>query len=136
MADNLLSHTVLVAYKGYHSEKVKEGVEGRNALTVIPMRRNRAFYILRNMVERCFNKLKNSRRSAIGHDKPPQGSPASWTSPTSGYWSANCQHELVKFTHLPFMTVGPPRNCIGSPASLIFGQKQRGLLRIASHQND
>lgn len=46
-------------------------------LPVIPMRKNRrvrkavdmTIYTLRNMVERCFNKLKNSRRPAIRYDK-------------------------------------------------------------------
>lgn len=44
---------------------------------MIPMRKNRKVrktvdmttYILRNMVERCFNKLKNSRRLATRYDK-------------------------------------------------------------------
>lgn len=44
---------------------------------MIPMRKNRrvrkavdmTIYTLRNMVERCFNKLKNSRRLATRYDK-------------------------------------------------------------------
>ncbi|ABL69126.1 ISCc1, transposase OrfB [Paracoccus denitrificans PD1222] len=44
---------------------------------MIPMRRNRklrkavdmTIYTLRNMVEHCFNKLKNSRRIATRYDK-------------------------------------------------------------------
>ena len=44
---------------------------------MIPMRKNRkirkvvdlAIYTLRNMVERCLNKLKNSRRLATRYDK-------------------------------------------------------------------
>ncbi|WP_233253548.1 transposase, partial [Paracoccus binzhouensis] len=52
-------------------------IESRNALPMIPMRKNRkvrkvvdmTIYTLRNMVERCFNKLKNSRRLATRYDK-------------------------------------------------------------------
>ena len=44
---------------------------------MIPTKRNRliqlpvdaAIYALRNMVERCFNKLKNARRLATRYDK-------------------------------------------------------------------
>ena len=44
---------------------------------MIPMRKNRkvrtvvnmTIYTLRNMVERCFSKLKNSRRLATHYDK-------------------------------------------------------------------
>lgn len=45
---------------------------------MIPMRKNRkirksvdmTIHTLRNMVERCFNKLKNTRRLATRYDKP------------------------------------------------------------------
>ena len=48
-----------------------------NALPMIPMRKSRkvrkavdiTIYTLRNMVERCFNKLNNSRRLATRYDK-------------------------------------------------------------------
>ena len=82
MADNLPQPAVLVADRGYDSDKVREDIERRNALPMIPMRmipmrKNRkvrktvdmTIYALRNMVERCFNKLKNSRRLATRYDK-------------------------------------------------------------------
>ncbi|WP_232419362.1 IS5 family transposase [Paracoccus sp. N5] len=77
MADNLPQPAVLVADRGYDSDKIREDIESRNALPMIPMRRNRrvrkavdmTIYTLRNMVERCFNKLKNSRRLATRYDK-------------------------------------------------------------------
>ncbi len=70
MADNLPQPAVLVADRGYDSDKIREDIETRDALPMIPMRKNRkvrkavdmTIYTLRNMVERCFNKLKNSRR--------------------------------------------------------------------------
>ena len=48
-----------------------------NVLPVIPMRKSRkkrvgvdrSLYRLRNLVERCFNKLKNARRVATRYDK-------------------------------------------------------------------
>ena len=63
--------------RGYDSDKIREDIESRNALPMIPMRKNRkvckvvdmTIYTLRNMDERCFNKLKNSRRLATRYDK-------------------------------------------------------------------
>ena len=77
MADNLPSPAVLVADRGYDSDKIREDVEKRDAVPMIPMRKNRkvrktvdmSIYTLRNMVERCFNKLKNTRRLATRYDK-------------------------------------------------------------------
>ena len=75
--DNLPQPAVLVADRGYDSDKIREDIESRNALPMIPMRKNRkvrkavdmTIYTLRNMVERCFNRLKNSRRLATRYDK-------------------------------------------------------------------
>jgi len=39
----------------------------RNRLVQLPV--DTAIYALRNMVERCFNKLKNARRLATRYDK-------------------------------------------------------------------
>lgn len=77
MADNLPQPAVLVAERGYDSDKIREDIERRNAVPIIPMRKNRklrkavdmGIYTLRNMVERCLNKLKNSRRLATRYDK-------------------------------------------------------------------
>ena len=52
-------------------------MDKRDVLPVIPMRQSRnkragvdrALYRLRNLVERCFNKLKNARRVATRYDK-------------------------------------------------------------------
>ncbi len=77
MAENLPQPAILVADRGYDSDKIREDTESRNALTMIPMRKHRkvrksvdmTIYTLRNMVERCFYKLKNSRRLATHYDK-------------------------------------------------------------------
>ena len=68
---------VLIADKGYDSDAIREDLIARQVEPVIPMRRNRkaqdpidgAIYALRNLVERCFNKLKHSRRLATRYDK-------------------------------------------------------------------
>jgi transposase len=52
-------------------------MEVRNVVPVIPMRNtrklrvavDRILYRLRNLVERCFNELKNARRVATRYDK-------------------------------------------------------------------
>lgn len=77
MAHNLPQPAALVSDRGYDSDKIREDIESSNALPMIPMRKNRkmrksvdmTIYTLRNMVERCFNKLKNSRRLATRYDK-------------------------------------------------------------------
>jgi len=68
---------VLLADKGYDADFIRKDMERRGGMAMIPTRRNRliqlpvdaAIYALRNMVERCFNKLKNARRLATRYDK-------------------------------------------------------------------
>ena len=68
---------VLLADKGYDADFIREDMERRGCAAMIPTKRNRliqlpvdaAIYALRNMVERCFNKLKNARRLATRYDK-------------------------------------------------------------------
>jgi transposase len=68
---------VMIADKGYDSDAVRNDLNARKIEAVIPMRRNRktqapidgAIYALRNLIERCFNKLKQSRRLATRYDK-------------------------------------------------------------------
>ena len=77
MDDNLPEPAVLLADRGYDSDKVRKTMEARNVVPVIPMRKSRklrvavdrTLYRLRNLVERCFNKLKNARRVATRSDK-------------------------------------------------------------------
>ena len=68
---------IMIADKGYDSDAIREDLVARNVEAVIPMRRCRkvqtpidgAVYALRNLIERCFNKLKQSRRLATRYDK-------------------------------------------------------------------
>ena len=68
---------VLLADRGYDADFIREDMERRGGTAMIPTKRNRkvqlpvdpAIYALRNMVERCFNKLKNARRLATRYDK-------------------------------------------------------------------
>lgn len=68
---------VLIADKGYDSDYIRENTEANGGVAVIPSRKNRKIaipvdgfiYALRNQVERCFNKLKCSRRLATRYDK-------------------------------------------------------------------
>ena len=77
MDDNLPEQAVLLADRGYASDKVRETMEARNVVPVIPMRKSpklrvavdRTLYRQRNLVERRFNKLKNARRVATSYDK-------------------------------------------------------------------
>ena len=77
MADNLPSPKVLLADRGYDANSIRARMEKRDVLPVIPMRKSRkkrvgvdhSLYCLRNLVERCFNKLKNARRVATRYDK-------------------------------------------------------------------
>jgi transposase len=63
---------VLLADKGYDADFIRQDMERRGGTAMIPTKRNRLIqlpvdpdiYALRNMVERCFSKLKNARRLA------------------------------------------------------------------------
>ena len=77
MDDNLPERRVLLADRGYDADRIRKTMSERDFLTQIPMRKTRKMrdgedhrlYRLRNMVERCFNKLKNARRVATRYDK-------------------------------------------------------------------
>ena len=68
---------VLLADKGYDADFIREDMARRGGMAMIPTKRNRkiqlpvdpAIYNLRNMLERCCNKLKNARRLATRYDK-------------------------------------------------------------------
>ena len=68
---------VVLADKGYDSDAILADMEQRGIAPVIPPKRNRKvqpvidghLYALRNLVERCFSKLKHSCRLATRYDK-------------------------------------------------------------------
>ena len=77
MDDNLPEPIVPLADKGYDADRIRAELHSRSIRPVIPMRKSRKrrvgldwpLYRLRNLVERCFNKLKNARRVATRYDK-------------------------------------------------------------------
>lgn len=77
MADNLRTPSVLLADRVYDADSIRKSMDKRDVLPVIPIRKsqkrrasvNRSLYRLRNLVARCFNKLKNARRVATRYDK-------------------------------------------------------------------
>lgn len=76
-ADPLQPPKVFIADKGYDSNQIRETIASEGGTSVIPARVNRKepepidriTYALRNHVERCFNKMKCSRRFATRYDK-------------------------------------------------------------------
>lgn len=68
---------VLLADKGYDADFIRYDMQSRGGFAMIPTKKNRlvqipvdgAIYALRNIIERCFNKLKNARRLATRYDK-------------------------------------------------------------------
>jgi len=68
---------VMLGDKGYDADAILEDLEARGVAAVIPPKRTRKvqrdidgyLYALRNLVERCFSKLKHSRRLATRYDK-------------------------------------------------------------------
>jgi transposase len=68
---------VLLGDKGYDADAILADLDARGAAAIIPPKRNRTLqrdidgqlYALRNLVERCFSKLKHSRRLATRYDK-------------------------------------------------------------------
>lgn len=75
--DNLPKPSILLADRGHISDKVRETMSAHDVVPVIPMGKsrklrgamNRRLYRLRNLVKRCFNKLKKARRVATRYDK-------------------------------------------------------------------
>ena len=75
--DDLPSAKVFLADRGYDSDHIRNMIMTRGGTPVIPGKANRKVpipldtitYALRNQVERCFNKLKCSRRLATRYDK-------------------------------------------------------------------
>ncbi len=68
---------MFIADRGYDSDHIRGVIAQRGGTPVIPGKINRkepilvdgVTYALRNRVERCFNKLKCSRRLATRYDK-------------------------------------------------------------------
>jgi len=68
---------VLMGDKGYDADAILADLADRGIAAIIPPKRNRKvqpvidghLYALRNLVERCFSKLKHSRRLATRYDK-------------------------------------------------------------------
>ncbi len=68
---------VILADKGYETDAILADLKAKGVAAVIPPKRNRKvqpiidghLYALRNLVERCFSKLKQSRRLATRYDK-------------------------------------------------------------------
>jgi transposase len=68
---------VLLGDKGYDADAILDDLDARDCAAVIPPKSNRkvqrpidgCLYALRNLVERCFSKLKHSRRLATRYDK-------------------------------------------------------------------
>lgn len=77
MAENLPAPSVLLADRGYETDSIRKSMNEREVLPVIPMRRSRkkrvgvdrALYRLRDLVERCFDKLTNGRPVATRYYK-------------------------------------------------------------------
>ena len=68
---------VMLGDKGYDADAILADLAARGVAAIIPPKRNRTvqrdidghLYALRNLVERCFSKLKHSRRLATRYDK-------------------------------------------------------------------
>jgi transposase len=72
MADTLPKPSVLLANRGYDIDRIWKNMDLRDVLTPIPMRKSRkmrvgmdhSLYSVRNLIVRCFNKLKSAHRVA------------------------------------------------------------------------
>lgn len=77
MTNNLPAVCVLLADRSYDAVSIRQTIGKRDVLPVIPMRKSRkkrvgtdsSLCCQRKLVERCFNKLKNTRRVAARYDK-------------------------------------------------------------------
>lgn len=102
MADNLPKPSALLADRGYDADRIRAKMEAQNVPTQIPMRKSRGMrvgvshsrYSLRNLVERCFNKLKNARRVVTRYDKTAESFLGFIDITSIRLWLRLCQHDL------------------------------------------
>jgi IS5 family transposase len=78
MDNNLAEPCVLLADRGYDSDKVRETMEARNVVPVIPMRKSRK---LRVAVDRTLYRLRTSSSGASTSSRTPDASPPAMTRP-------------------------------------------------------
>lgn len=98
---------VLLADKGYDADFILADLEARGVAAVIPAKRNRkvqpvidgCIYALRNQVERCFSKLKHSRRLATRYDKTADSFLGFVLVANQAVDQAFCPHRLSRDTH-------------------------------------
>lgn len=96
MDGNLPEPSVLLADRG-DSDRVRGIMEARNVAPVNPMSKSRklrtavdrTLYRLRNLVERCFNRLKNARRMAARYDKTAESCPGGIDITSIRIWTRN-----------------------------------------------
>jgi len=77
MAENLPESEGPLADRGYDADRIRKTMTERDIPTQFPMRKTRkmrvgadhALYWLRNLVERCLDKLKSARRVATRYNK-------------------------------------------------------------------
>ena len=92
---------VLLGDKGYDADAIVADLEDRGVTAVIPPKRNRKvqpvidghLYALRNLVERCFSKLKHSRRLATRTTRPPTATSVSSSSRLHDFGSGTSSTE-------------------------------------------
>ncbi len=80
---------VMLGDKGYDADAILAELDARGVAAVIPPKRNRKVqpaidgntYALRNLVERCFSKLKHSRRRPPDTTRQRTAISASYSSP-------------------------------------------------------
>lgn len=99
MAENLPTPSVLLADRGHDADRIHTSMDKRDVLTVIPTRKSRkkrvgidrALYRVLNLVERCFNTLKNTSVSTPATTRLPRASWAPSTSRRSVSGCVNCE---------------------------------------------
>ena len=77
LLNDLPTGAEVIADKGYDADWIRDLIEDQNCIPLIPPRSNRydgityskAKYKKRNLIERCFNKLKQFRHIATRYDR-------------------------------------------------------------------
>ena len=138
MADNLPEPSVLLADRGYDSDNIRKTMEVRDVVPVIPMRKtrklrvavDRRLYRLRNLVERCFNKLKNARRVATRYDKTAESFLGFIDITSIRLWLRHCHHDVacdaLSCYDFPMNYIGPLPHARLCPASCWHGAHDEG----------
>ncbi len=133
---------VLIADKGHYADRIRDDMEAKGGVAVIPMAGRRKVQVaidqhicgLRNRVDRCFNKLKNSRRVATRYDKAIEGYTGFLLAASIRLWINQFGNRTYVLNPEPKMSSGPEKfTRLGSAIWISLVERPNQAARLAAY---